>query len=174
MDEQTDLEQLSWADIKHRIPKKDDLFYDLTVKTQPGFTTETLFGSKFTPEGRPYPLWVSYHIIGSRLLIWSKRRGEEYDEFAWKMVFNLTELDTITSPVVTHKPHWCLWGKTLTALYGEQFFLRPKERNLPGYAKAFVLRFPENASQYRCDEALKFSSLLKRRVLQIHCPGSGE
>jgi hypothetical protein len=165
-----DLASLTWADVSHWTTKNYDFEYDVTVMYQPSYITDHRIGTSFHAEGKPYPIWINYSVIGHQLLIWSKRLGPEFTDFLSSEVIDLRKVDLMTRPVVTRKQSGFLFVSERPVYAGEQFYHISNDPSMPAYMKAFTLRFPESKYVYQWEDCVKFSSSLKWRINKLRLP----
>lgn len=152
------LETSSYEQFQKSTSKSFDLSYDVMVMYQPGSLTIG-YGSYFTPEGKPYPIWISYFVVGEMLLITSERHPT--NEFDSKMMIDLKTVDYMSEPCISEES-WFLWRRS--SLIGEQFYYDDGNREHPFSKKAFCLQYPKSKHFYKCKDAIEFSSALKRRI----------
>ena len=167
---QIDLASLKWADVSHWTTKNYDFGYDVTVTYQPGYIMDHRIGTSFHAEGKPYPIWIIYRVIGDQLLIWSKRIGQAFTDFLGHEVIDLRKVDLMTQPVVTRKQSGFLFVSERPVYAGEQFYYVSSNPSMPAYMKAFTLRFPEPKSVCQWEDSVKFSSSLKRLITKLRLP----
>jgi hypothetical protein len=82
-------------------------------------------------------------------------------------VIDLSKVDTMTQPVITRKQTGFVFVSERPVYAGEQFYYVSSDPAMPAYMKAFILRFPETDHVYAWEEAVKFSSSLKRRINKL-------
>jgi len=162
-----DLSTFKWADFSGRSSSDFDFVYDLFVMHQPGYIQHNMIGSSFNADGKPFKLMLGYNVIDHQLMIWSIQCAETANEFFSHEVIDLGKLDLMTQPVITRKQTGFVFVSERPVYAGEQFYYVSSDPAKPAYMKAFILRFPETDNVYAWEEAVKFSSFLKRRINEL-------
>jgi hypothetical protein len=171
--------ELTWEVVGKWTTKDTDLDYSIIVKYQPMMRMDTMIGSSFHSDGKPYRIHVMYFLKGSHLFIATLRCDPEAKDFQSKSLIDLGECSLMTEPVVVRKPPRFLSTSDRASYWGEKFFFATKFssqllQDQPPYHPAFTLRFPESQSYYDWEEAVKFSATLKRRIHRANLEKEGE
>ena len=158
-------EEITWDIVGKWTAEDTDLDYSIVVEHQPMSRMDTMIGSTFSPHGQPYRVSLMYFLKGSQLLIATLRCGKEVKNFESKNLIDLSSCALMTEPVIIRKsPHYFFSCGHRASYWGERFFFHSGSHDLPPCQPAFTLRFPETSSYYRWEEAVKFSSAMKRRI----------
>lgn len=169
--------ELTWSVVGTWTSKDYDFEHRITFKHQPLTRTDSMLGSSFSPNGKPYDLTIWYFVRGSQLLIVSKRPGEKFSEFSEKELICLEGLSMMTRPVVHRRRPAFFSVSDRGEVIGEQFFKESDDDKLTPYMPAFWIRFPTSrASIYEWEDTTKFISSLKSRIYKTQkanlVPGS--
>ncbi len=159
-------DELTWEAVGKWTAKDTDLDYSVLVKCQPMVRTDSLIGSSFYPNGKPYPLHVMYFLKGFHLFIATLGCESGPKDFKTKLLIDLTKCAPMTEPVITRKPPRFLSTTERAVFYGEKFFFTSAAIGERPHHGAFTLRFPEVNSCYAWEEAVAFSARLKLRIYQ--------
>ena len=162
-----DLASVTWADFSRRTSSDFDFDYDIYVMYQPGYIMHNLIGASFNPDGKPFKLMLGYNVIDHQLLVWSIECSKLADKFFSREVIDLSKVDMMTQPVITRKQTGFMFVSERPVYAGEQFYYTSGDPSMPAYMKAFTLRFPEPKYVHEWEEAVKFSSSLKRRINKL-------
>jgi len=162
-------DDLTWDVVGKWTTKDTDLDYSIIVKYQPMMRMDTMIGSSFHPEGKPYRIHVMYFLKGSHLFTATLRCGPDEKDFQSKSLIDLRECSLMTEPVVARKSPRFLSTSDRASYWGEKFFFASTPSygflaDKPPYRPAFTLCFPESQCYYDWEDAMKFSSALKRRI----------
>lgn len=156
--------ELSWDIVQHWTTKNYDFDYVVRILFQPQSRMDTLIGSSFFPDGKPYQLSISYLVKGSQLFYYTIRPDQLIHGFLSSGLIYLTDIDLSTDTILERRspPFWSPHDRV--QIRGEQFFWGPERSHSNIPMPAFILRYPESSLFYDWEEVIKFSGRLKSRI----------
>jgi hypothetical protein len=122
---------------------------------------------------QPHFYHMKYFLSGDGLLTGSVFFAEDKTQyFRWKKLINLSKISVVTRPDIekTERTFFAsLFGSPNCApkIRGEQFYASEDDPcQIPSGNPVFVLDYPRNNSDHSWTEMLRFSNLIKKRVLE--------
>ena len=159
--------ELTWQVVGQWTTKESDRDYSVSIAHQPMGRMDTLIGSTYYSNGKPYKVHLMYFLKGLHLFIATLRHeGDDSRDFESKQLIDLSTIDLMTKPLIRVRPRLplSLFSSERMEVYGEKFFLRSNSVDLQPYLHSFTLRYPEDGYKCQWEDALKFSSTIKHRI----------
>jgi hypothetical protein len=159
---------LTWRIVRKWTHKDCDFNYDLQVLHQPVTLQDDRVMTTAHPHGKPFNIYLAYLVKGSELFHYAIKAGSDEEvekaDFMWSGLYKLDELDPETEILVEKLPPPFWSTDNRARLYGERFFMKPKESGFR--APAFSVRFRQKNSYWYWKEAQEFIWRLKYRMRQ--------
>ena len=115
-------DELTWDIVGKWTTKETDLDYSIIAKYQPMTRMDTMIGSSFSPNGKPYRMHVMYFLNGTQLFIATLRCDTKNEDFQTKTMIDLSKCALMTEPVIERKPPGFLSTTNRASYWGEKFF----------------------------------------------------
>ena len=161
--------KLTWEVVGNWTSADYDYEYRVTFKSQPMTQKDSMIGSSFFPNGKPYWLTAWFYLKGSQLFVGYKRPGPEFNDFQEKSLFKLTGLSPMTRPVVQRMKPRFMSTTDRGRVIGEQFFHLSDRSDILPFHKAFWIRYPsDNDSIYDWQDALQFVDKIRNHIHEIN------
>lgn len=161
--------KLTWEIVGNWTSDDYDSEYSVTFRNQPMTQMDSMIGSSFLPDGKPYQLTAWFYLKGSQLFVGYKRPGPDFPDFQEKSLFELTGLSVITRPIVQRMKPRFLSTTDRGRVIGEQFFHLSDRSDLLPFHKSFWIRYPsDDDSIYDWQYALQFVDKIRNRIQELN------